>query len=147
AFIDPRDYRVDPDRLAFFHQNFGQRSRRGRRDLRIHLVRRYFKERLVALHAVARLFQPLRQRSFDNAFAHLGHYDVSHFVRLFLYRLAPVRPRRRPRRSRKLFENAGQTLRPLRLPLRALPAPPSTSPAWSSRTARCTGSTSDPYSR
>jgi len=29
-----------------------------------------------AVHALAGLFQPLRQGSFDNAFAHLGHDDI-----------------------------------------------------------------------
>ena len=35
-------------------------------------------QRLVALHVLARLLQPFRQRAFYNAFAHLRHHDISH---------------------------------------------------------------------
>ena len=49
-----------------------------RRNLGIHFIGRDLKKRLVTLHVFAGLLQPLRQGSFHNALAHLGHHDVRH---------------------------------------------------------------------
>ena len=70
-------------RLAFLHQHFRQRAGRGRRNLGIHLVGGDLEQRLVALHALAGLLEPLGQRAFDNALAHLGHHYVGHVSSLF----------------------------------------------------------------
>ena len=81
AFIvDPADHGVDADCLAFFHQYVLQHAGGGRRNLGVHFIGGNFKERLVALHALAGLLQPFRESSFYDAFAHLGHYDVDHMV-------------------------------------------------------------------
>jgi hypothetical protein len=56
---------------------FGQHSGDRRRDLRVDLVGRDLEDRLVPLHFVADLLQPLRQRPLGDRFAHLGHDDVN----------------------------------------------------------------------
>ena len=68
------------DRLAFLDQHLRQHAGGRRRNLGVDLVGRDLEQRLVALHAFAGLLQPLGQRSFDDAFAHLGHHDVDHMV-------------------------------------------------------------------
>ena len=78
AIADPRNHRVDGDGLPFLHKHFREYARGRRRDFGIHLIRRDFKQRFVALHLVAGLLQPARQRTFHNTFAHLGHYDIRH---------------------------------------------------------------------
>ncbi len=82
-FLDARDHGVDADRLAFLHQHLGQRAGGGRRDFGIHFIGGDLEKRFVAVHVFAGLFQPLGQRAFHNAFAHLGHHDVGHIGSLF----------------------------------------------------------------
>jgi hypothetical protein len=77
-FVDARHHGVDAYRLAFFHQHLGQRSGGGRRDLGIDFIGGDFEQRFVALHTLAGLLEPLGERAFDNAFAHLGHHYVGH---------------------------------------------------------------------
>ena len=50
----------------------------GRRNLGVHFVGRNLEQRLIALHVLAGLLQPLGQRAFHDTLAHLGHYDVNH---------------------------------------------------------------------
>ena len=78
AFFDPAHHRADRHRLAFFHQHFFQHAGRGRRNLGVHFVGRNLKQRLIAIHVLPGLLQPLGQGAFHDAFAHLGHYYVSH---------------------------------------------------------------------
>ena len=74
---------LDGHRLAFGDFDFLEHASGRRRNFRIHLVGGDFKERLVAVDLVAGLLQPLGDRAFKNAFAHLGHDDVdSHGVLL-----------------------------------------------------------------
>ena len=72
----------------------------GRRDLGVDLVGRDLEDRLVALHRVADLLQPLRQRPLGDRFAHLGHDDVNTCHALIL----SIRSLRSPRacRSRQM---------------------------------------------
>ena len=49
----------------------------GAGNLGVHLVGADLEDRLVALHRVADLLQPLRQRPLGDRFAHLGHDDVN----------------------------------------------------------------------
>src|SRR5207245_9910660 len=60
------------------HPHLGQRPGSRRRNLRVDFISRDLKQRLIALHMLALLLEPLRQGSFDNAFAHLGHHYVDH---------------------------------------------------------------------
>ncbi len=62
--------------LPFTNLDFLQNAGGRRGNLGVHLVRRNFEQRFVALDFVARLFQPLGNGSFENAFAHLGHDHV-----------------------------------------------------------------------
>src|SRR5262249_61711335 len=86
--INHSDHRVDRHRLAFANLDLLQHARRRRWNFRVHLVRRNFEERLVALDFVTELLQPLSDRSFKNAFPHLGHYDIGcHCVLLCFVKL------------------------------------------------------------
>ena len=102
-FLDARDHGVDADRLAFLHHHLGQRAGGGRRDFGIHFIGGDLEKRLVALHVLAGLLQPLGQRAFHNAFAHLGHHDVGHIGSLFR---APSKGGRRKRHL--AIENAAK---------------------------------------
>ncbi len=77
-FVDSSHDGADRHRLAFFHQNFLQDSGGGRWNLGVHFVGRDLEQRLVALHVLARLLQPLGQGAFHDTLAHLGHHYVSH---------------------------------------------------------------------
>ena len=74
--LEARDDRLHRHRLPFGHEDLGEHAARRRRNLGVDLVRRDLEDRLVALHLVADLLQPLRQRAFGDRFAHLGHHDV-----------------------------------------------------------------------
>ena len=74
--LEPRDHRLHRHRLALRDENLGEHAARRRRNLGVDLVRRDLEHRLVALHLVADLLQPLRQRAFGDRLAHLGHDDV-----------------------------------------------------------------------
>ena len=63
--------------LAFADFDLFQHAGGGRRNFRVHLVGGDFKERLVALDLVTGLLEPLGDGAFENAFAHLRHYDVN----------------------------------------------------------------------
>ena len=52
----------------------------GGRDFGVHFVGGDLKEGLVADDRFALLLQPACESSFNDAFAHLGHYDVSHLL-------------------------------------------------------------------
>src|ERR1019366_9518789 len=132
--IDARDYRVDADRLAFLHQDFGERAGGGGGNLGVHLVGGDLKERLVALDALAGLFEPLGQRAFHNAFAHLGHDDVGHIS-------SPAS------RNRKSGRSGRRVLRPPRRGLHGRRARPSRSPAGSIRRERCIENSSNRWTR
>ena len=74
--LEARDDRLHRNRLAFGDENLGEHAARRRRNLGVDLVRRNLEDRLVALHLIADLLQPLRQRPLGDRFAHLGHDDV-----------------------------------------------------------------------
>ena len=74
--LEARDDGLHGDRLAFGDENLGEHAGRRCRNLGVDLVRRDLEHRLVALHLIADLLQPFRQRAFRNRFAHLGHDDV-----------------------------------------------------------------------
>ena len=78
SILNAADHSIDADGLAFLHQNLGQHTGARRGNFSVDFVGRDLKQRLVALHVLARLLEPLSQRSFDNTFAHLGHYDIDH---------------------------------------------------------------------
>src|ERR1035437_7627897 len=136
-----RHHRLGPYRGPLFDQPFGQRAGGGRGDFRLHLGGRDLEQRLVALHPLAGLLQPLSQGPFDNALAHLGHHYVGHINSLF--------PQPRERKSRTAFRNRkrGQNARLGRATpppcWRARPVAPSKLRTCSSRTAQCTGNSSD----
>ena len=71
--IDDRDNGLDWNGLAFGNLDFFQHAGGGRRNFGVDLVGGNFKERLVALHLVTGLFQPLGDGAFEDTFAHLGH--------------------------------------------------------------------------
>ena len=68
----------------------------GRRNLRVDLVGGDFEERLVALHGVARLLEPLGDGAFEDRLAHLGHDYIGWHVFPFLI----ARPKACMRESR-----------------------------------------------
>ena len=49
-------------------------------NLSVHFIGRNLEQRFIAFDLVAGLLQPFGQGSFDDAFAHLGHYDVCHCI-------------------------------------------------------------------
>src|ERR1039458_8893876 len=123
----------------------GNRAGGGRRDFRIHLIGRNLEQRLVALHTVAALLEPLGQRAFDNALAHLGHHYVGHFSSLF-----PRLPGRAPRtasHTQKYGRNGRRRLAKRPPARRARPVAPWKSRAWSARKGQCIENSSNPYSR
>src|SRR5580704_19684120 len=69
-------YRIDLHGVPLDHFDVLQNTRGGRRDLSIHLVSRDLEQRLIALHFVAGLLQPLGNGSLKNRLAHLRHYDI-----------------------------------------------------------------------
>ncbi len=71
---------IDLHRAAGFDLDLGKRARRRRRNLRVHLVGRNLEQRLIPLHAVPGLLQPLRDRPLEDRLAHLGHDDVCRHV-------------------------------------------------------------------
>ena len=75
--LDPRHDRLHRYRLAFHDDDLREHAPRRRRNLGVHLVGGDLEDRLVALHLVADLLQPLRQRALGDRFAHLGHDDVN----------------------------------------------------------------------
>src|SRR5712664_73435 len=78
--INNADNRLNRHGLPFADLDLLQHARGRRWNFRVHLVGGNLKQRLVTLHLVAGLFQPLGDRAFENAFPHLGHYDVyGHF--------------------------------------------------------------------
>ena len=78
SVLNAADHRVDADGGAFLDQDLGKDAGAGRRNLGIDLIGGDLEERFVALHVFAGFLEPFGQGSFDNAFAHLGHYDVGH---------------------------------------------------------------------
>ena len=78
AVLDARDDGIDPHRLAFFHQHLGQSAGSWARGSRYPPCR--WKSRIAVRRVLpfAGLLQPLGQRAFDNALAHLGHHYVGH---------------------------------------------------------------------
>jgi hypothetical protein len=80
ALGDLGDHLVDLHHGAFLGQDLFQRSRHRRGHFGVDLVGRDLQQGLVALHVVADLLQPAGNRTFDNAFAHLGHQDFAHLV-------------------------------------------------------------------
>ena len=74
--LDLGDHGLHRDRLAFLHQDLGQRAGRRRRDLGVHLVGGDLEDRLVPLHRLADLLDPAGQRALGDGLAHLGHDDV-----------------------------------------------------------------------
>jgi hypothetical protein len=63
---DARDDGVDADGLAFLRDDLGQRAGRRRGNLGVDFVRRDLEERFIALDFVARLLEPLDDRSFGD---------------------------------------------------------------------------------
>src|SRR5258708_3866309 len=57
SFINPRDYGIDADGLAFLNQHLRQGSGSRRRDFGIYLIRGNFEERLIPLHAITGLLE------------------------------------------------------------------------------------------
>jgi hypothetical protein len=78
--IDVGDDRADLHGLALLHLDIDQRAGRRRRNLCVDLVRGDLQDRLVALHRVARLFQPLRDGPLGDGLPHLRHrhFDLRH---------------------------------------------------------------------
>ena len=77
---DAGDDGIDGDDRTLLDQDLGEDALGGGGDFRIDLVGGDFEERLVALDGVADLLEPLGQRAFDNALAHLGHHNIGHGV-------------------------------------------------------------------
>jgi hypothetical protein len=77
---DASDNRIDSYCRAFLNQNFVEHAGGRRWDFGIDLVGGYLEKRLVAFYVVTRLLQPASQRTFHNAFAHLGHDHVNHRI-------------------------------------------------------------------
>src|SRR2546426_1011164 len=65
------------DCLPLLHLDLGQHARRGRRNLGVHLVGRDLEQRLVPLHFVTQLLEPLAQGPLGDGLAHLGHDNVN----------------------------------------------------------------------
>jgi len=76
AIADDSYDRVDLYSFAFLHKDVLNDAGGRRGNFCIDLIGRNLKQRLVALDAVAFLFEPLCERTFKNAFAHLGHDDL-----------------------------------------------------------------------
>ena len=76
AAADDSDDGVDADGCALGEFDLGQRTGGWRRDLRVHLVGGYLKERLVSLELVANLLEPLGDGAFGDGFPHLRHGHV-----------------------------------------------------------------------
>jgi hypothetical protein len=64
------------DRLARLDEDLRKPPARGRRDLRLHLVRGDLDQRLVGLHPVSDALAPLDDRALGHGHAHLGHVHV-----------------------------------------------------------------------
>ena len=91
--LDPRHDGLHRDRLAFLHQDLGERAGDRRRDLGIHLVGGDLEDRFVALDRVADLLHPARDGALGDGLAHLGHDDVDtgHVLSSSLVRRYPPR--------------------------------------------------------
>ena len=137
SLIDARDYGVDAYRLAFLHENLGEGAGGRRRNLGVHLVGGDLKERLIALDALAGLFEPFGQGAFHNAFAHLGHDDVGHISSHF-----------RVASGNRIFgRSERRVLRPPLQELHGHPGRPWRSRAGSIRRERCTENRSGRWTR
>jgi hypothetical protein len=64
------------DRLSLLDADLRDHTLAGARHLGVHLVGRDLEERLVQLHALARLLEPLRDGALGYRDAHLGHHDL-----------------------------------------------------------------------
>ena len=67
---------IDLHGVSFRDLDLGEHTTGGRGNLGIHFIGRDFEERLVSLHRVTRLFQPLGDGAFKNRLTHLGHDDI-----------------------------------------------------------------------
>jgi hypothetical protein len=74
--INHAHYGLNRHGLAFADFDLLQHASGRGGNFRVDLVGRYFEQRLVALDLITRLLEPLGDGAFENAFAHLGHYDV-----------------------------------------------------------------------
>jgi hypothetical protein len=74
--IEDGEERSDRDRLAFLDLDLFERSSDRRWDLRIHLVGLHLDEKVVLVHLLARLLQPLPDRSFGDRLAELWHLEL-----------------------------------------------------------------------
>ncbi len=74
--VNHADNRLDRHGLPFAKFDLLQHASSRRGNFRIHLVGGDLEQRLVALDLVAGLLQPLGDSAFENALAHLGHYDI-----------------------------------------------------------------------
>ncbi len=87
ARSDLTKQRAGRNRLAVLRGDLRQNARCGRVDFESHLVGFQLHERLVGLHGVAGLLEPLCDRGFGNGFSKRGNSDLGH-VRI----PAPRRP-------------------------------------------------------
>ncbi len=76
GLINHRDHSIDLHRRPIANLDLFQNPSRRRRNFRVHLIRRNLKQRLIALHRIARLFQPFGNRPLKNRLAHLGHHNI-----------------------------------------------------------------------
>jgi hypothetical protein len=88
--LDQRDNSLNGNGLAFFDADFLEHTGRRRGYLSVDFIGRNLEKRFIAIDGIARLFQPLGNGSFEDAFAHLGHdyFDghsplLSSFLRQF----------------------------------------------------------------
>ena len=66
----------DLDRLTLLHEDLSDDSLGRARHLGVDLVRGDLEQRLVAADRLSDLLEPLRDRSFGDGDAHLGHHDL-----------------------------------------------------------------------
>ena len=75
SWRDDGEDRPDLDRLTLLHEDLSDDSLCRARHLGVDLVRGDLQQRLVAADRLADLLEPLRDRSFGDGDAHLGHHD------------------------------------------------------------------------
>src|SRR5690606_36725378 len=66
------------DGLALGHSDLGHEPGLRGRHLAVDLVRRHLEQRLVELHPLADLLEPLRDRALGDGLTELGHCDLCH---------------------------------------------------------------------
>jgi hypothetical protein len=72
------------DGLTFWNPDLRDHTARGRRNLRIHLVRRDLEERFVPLDRFSDLLQPAGDRTLGDGLSKLWHQDISQRANPFL---------------------------------------------------------------